>query len=136
MNIDSTYDNSDLLTNSYSENANGSKNYWHWKSIDIKFKPPYYYAMVCCVRVSPNLLCKIKNYANKYHTLFFLEALFPTMCKVNSMKYDTPTEFKNIVYRNDYKDTDIDENNLFHPVKDISKHKYYRDMLKNKVYIE
>ena len=52
------------------------------------------------------------------------------------MKYDTPTEFKNIVYRNDYKDTDIDENNLFHPVKDISKHKYYRDMLKNKVYIE
>jgi len=131
LHIDSTYDNSDLLSNSYTENVNGHKNNWHWNSIDIRLQPPYYAAMVCCVRISSKLLSKIRNYANEYHTLFFLEALFPTICKVNNMKYDTPTEFKNIVYTKNYADRDIDKNNLFHPVKNMTKHNYYRNMLKN-----
>lgn len=88
--------------------------------------------MVCCVRISSNLLSKYKNYANEHSTLFFLEALFPTICKKNNMEYDTPIEFKNIVYRKNYEDKDIDVNNLFHPVKDITKHKHYRDIL-NKI---
>ena len=81
LNIDSKYDNSDLLSNSYYENLNGHKNDWHWDRIDIRFEPPYYCAMVCCVRISSNLLSKIRNYANEHHTLFFLEALFSTICK-------------------------------------------------------
>jgi hypothetical protein len=129
LNIDSKYDNSDLLSNSYCENVNGHKKNWHWHRIDIKFPPPYYSAMVCCVRISSNLLSKFRNYANEHNTLFFLEALFPTICKINNMKYDTPIEFKNIVYRKNYEDKDIDENNLFHPVKDVTMHKHYRDML-------
>ena len=132
LNIDSKYENSDLLSNSYTANISGHKNDWHWYRIDIKFPPPYYGTMVCCVRMSSDLLSKIRNYANTHKTLFFLEALFPTICKRNNMKYDTPTEFKNIVYRKDYEDKDIDKNNLFHPVKDINKHTYYRDMLKIK----
>ena len=135
LHIDSKYDNPDLLSNSYTENVDGNKDDWQWHRIDIRFQPPYYNAMACCVRISSNLLSKIRNYANEHHTLFFLEALFPTICKVNNMKYDTPTEFKNIVYMRTYEDTDIDENNLCHPVKDIAKHKYYRDMLKTKLYI-
>jgi hypothetical protein len=79
--IDSKYDNSDLLSNSYGENVNGHKNDWHWHKIDIKFQPPYYFTMVCCVRMTFNLLSEIKNYANEHNTLFFLEALFPTICK-------------------------------------------------------
>jgi hypothetical protein len=131
LHIDLKYDNYDLLSNSYTENVNGNKNDWMWNSIDIRLQPPYYSAMVCCVRISSNLLSKVKNYANEYHTLFFLEALFPTICKVNNMKYDTPTEFKNIVYTKNYADRDIDKNNLFHPVKNMTKHNYYRNMLKN-----
>lgn len=130
--IDSQYDNSDLLSNSYSENISGHKNDWHWWRININFPPPYYYAMVCGVRISSNLLTKFKNYANEHNTLFFLEALFPTICKINNMKYDTPIEFKNIVYRHNYVNKDIDKNNLFHPVKDITKHKYYRDIINKK----
>jgi hypothetical protein len=133
LRIDSKYDNSDLLSNYYYENINGDRNYWNWKYIDIQLQPPYYCAMVCCVRISSNLLSKIKSYANEHNTLFFLEALFPTICKVNSMNYDTPTEFNNIIYRKNYEDTDIDEINLFHPIKDIAKHKYYRDMLNKKL---
>jgi len=130
LHIDSQYDTSDLLSNYYHENVDGDKNDWHWSAIDIRCQPPYYRAMVCCVRMSSYLLSKIRNYANEHNTLFFLEALFPTICKVNTMKYDTPTEFKNIEYRKNYDDTDIDEHNLFHPVKDIDKHTHYRNILK------
>jgi hypothetical protein len=129
INIDSKYENSDLLSNSYDENINGHKTNWHWGIININFEPPYYNAMVCCVRISSQLLSEIKNYANKYNTLFFLEALFPSICKKYNLEYETPCQLKNIVFRKDYIDTDINKNNLFHPVKDINKHIYYRNML-------
>jgi hypothetical protein len=129
LQIDSKYNDSDLLSDSYNENPDGHKNIWLWDRIDIRFQPPYYSAMVCCVRISSNLLSKFKSYADEHNTLFFLEALFPTICKVNDMKYDTPIEFKNVVYRADYEDKQIDKNNLFHPVKDINRHRYYRDII-------
>lgn len=106
LQIDSKYNNSDLLSNSYYE-KNVNVNSWHWNRIDIKFKPPFYYAMVCCVRISSNLLSKIRNYAAEHKTLLFLEALFPTICKTNNMNYETPTEFSNIIYRTDYEDKDM-----------------------------
>jgi hypothetical protein len=86
--------------------------------------------MVCSIRVSALILYEIKKYANMYNTLFFLEVLFSTICKKNNLQYDTPDEFKTIEYRKDYNDTDINKYNLFHPVKDITKHIYYRNMLK------
>ena len=107
LRIDSKYDNSDLLSNSCGENVNGDKDFWHWHRIDIEFPPPYYCAMVCGIRISSELLSEIRNYANNHLTLFFLEALFPTICKVNNMKYDTPTEFKNIIWNKNYEDTYI-----------------------------
>ena len=99
--------------------------------ININFQPPYYRGMMCCVRISHQLLNNIKNYANEHMTLFFLEALFPTICIKYNLQCDTPYEFKNIVCKKDYIDIDIDENNLYHPIKDITKHIYYRDMLNN-----
>ena len=130
LNIDLKYDNSDLLSREFNNTyISGSKNFWHWDKININLQPPYYRCMVCCVRISSKLLYKIKNYANTHNTLFFLEALFPTICKKNNMKFDTPIEFKNIIYKKTYNDKDIDKINLYHPIKDISKHKYYRDTI-------
>jgi hypothetical protein len=136
LQIDSKYYNSDLLSNTYHENIDGYKNNWQWHRIDIKFSPPYYAAMVCCVRISSKLLSKLRDYANKHNTLFFLEALFPTICKINNMKYDTPIEFENIVYRKNYENTYFDKKKLYHPIKDITKHVYYRNILNKKLYIE
>ena len=136
--IDFKYKDSDLLSSIWRKPyISDERDMWeHWPKIDIKFPPPYYSAMICAIRVTQTLLNKIKDYATEYKVLFFSEALFPTICKMHNLKYDTPTEFNNIVYKKAYKDTDIDENNLFHPVKDIAKHKYYRDMLKTKLYIK
>lgn len=125
-NIDSNYPNSDLLSSSYGVNMTGQKDDWHWSKIDITFSPPYYSAMVCCVRMSSRLLSKIKDYADKYHTLFFIEALFPTMAKKYNLQYDTPPEFTTVTYRKDFTDQDVNANNLFHPIKDITRHKQLR----------
>jgi hypothetical protein len=135
LQIDSKYDKSDLLSREFNNTYNGEeKNFWHWNNININLQPPYYRCMVCGIRVSQNLLYKIRNYANNNKKLFSLEALFPTLCKKYNMTHNAPSELKNIIFRNDYEDSDINENDLFHPVKDITKHKYYRDILKKKIF--
>ena len=131
LRIDSKYDNSDLLSRKFNNTyKSGSRDFWFWRSISINFKPPYYRCMVCGIRVSPKLLYKIRDYANRNKKLFFLEALFPTLCKRNNMIHNTPSEFKNIIFRKNHEDKDINENDIFHPVKDITKHKEFRELFK------
>ena len=68
------------------------------------------------------------NYAKEYNTLFFLEALFPTIAIKNKLKYNNPIEFNNIFYRHNFNEENIDNNNLYHPVKDLTKHIYFRKL--------
>jgi len=128
MYIDSKYKDGDLLSNIYVENSNGHKNDWHWEKININSNPPYYRCMCCIIRVSIQMLYHIKEYANTYKSLFFLEALFPTICKGNNLKIYTPEEFINVQFRKDYTIYDINELNLYHPVKDMENHILFRAM--------
>ena len=127
LNIDKQdlYQASDLLTSPYGENLTGRRN-WHWRHIHIEFPPPYYNAMVCAMRVSRALLEKIREYAQSHKTLFFLEALFPTLCKHHNLVYHTPDELKTIVYRARYSLEDVNDTHLYHPIKDLNKHVEYR----------
>ena len=127
--IDYKYNDIDLLSNKYNENLSGDKRYWNWKNINIQFPPPYYHAMVCIVRMSKTMISKIRDYIIKYNTMFFLEALFPTLCIRHKLTYKTPGEFDNIFWRKHFNNNDIDKTLLFHPIKDINKHIYYRDIL-------
>jgi hypothetical protein len=127
-NIDQKYCDSDLLTNHYEENLTGTLEGWyHWYRLNIAVPPPHYHAMCCAVRMSNLLLSKIKEYAITYKKLFYLEALFPTICKHHKLIYDFPDELKNIVYSNTYEISDIDKLNIYHPIKDINVHKLYRN---------
>jgi len=128
LRIDSEYINSDLLSNNYNENTNGEKNTWHWHRINIQYPPPYYSGMMCAVRFSNSMMKCMNDYAKNNNTLFFLEALFPTIAIKNNLKYNNPIQMNNIIYRYDYKEENIDKNNLFHPVKDLTKHIYYRKL--------
>jgi hypothetical protein len=125
LQIDSQYDD-DLLSNNYEINVNGNKNTWHWAGITINYSPPYYNGMMCAVRFSNRMMKCINNYAKKQNELFFLEALFPTVAIKNELKCNTPNEMKNISYRNYFDHEDISEENLYHPVKDLDKHIYFR----------
>jgi hypothetical protein len=126
-NIDSRYSDDDLLSNCYDENTNGEKNSWHWNVISIQqYSPPYYNGMMCAVRISKKLMKYINDYASRHNTLFFLEALFPTIAIKNKLKYSTPAEFVNIHYRNEFKKEHINDTNLYHPVKDVTLHTAFR----------
>jgi hypothetical protein len=120
LNIDKKYPNSDILTDKYEEYDSKRKDYWHWKSImnKIKIDPPYYKTMVCAVRMSKKLLECIGDYAKNHNTLFYLEAMYPTLAKRNKLKYDNPDELSTVVYRKDWKKEDINKTNLYHPIKD------------------
>ena len=128
LQIDSQYLNSDLLSNSCSENTNGEKKTWHWHRINIRYPPPYYCGMMCVVRFSNNMIKCINKYAKDYKTLFFLEALFPTIAIKNKLKCDNPSELRQIYYRQEINEENIDKNNLYHPIKDLSKHIYFRKL--------
>jgi hypothetical protein len=124
--IDNQYLYDDLLCNSYDENIDGNKYFWHWAIIDINFPPPYYNGMMCAVRFSKNMIKCINDYAIENKTLFFLEALFPTIAIKNNLKISTPNEFNNIVFMNHYKKDSINMIHLYHPVKNIDEQKNFR----------
>lgn len=126
LRIDYQYINDDLLSNIFHENSDGNKNTWHWSMINIQYSPPYYDGMMCAVRFSNRMIECINNYAKQQNTLFFLEALFPTIAIKNNLKYNNPNELNNICYRNDFKKENINNNNLYHPVKNLTNHIYFR----------
>ena len=126
MRIDKQYINDDLLSNNYLENSNGNKNTWHWHRINIQYPPPYYSGMMCAVRFSNNMMKCINNYAKEHNTLFFLEALFPTIAIKNNLKYTNPVEFNKIYYKHNFKGERINMTIFYHPVKDLYNHIYFR----------
>jgi len=128
-NIDEKYTNQDILSTEYVENKDGDKTYWNWPWIDIQYSPPYYKGMVCATRLSSNFLKCIKDYATKNNTLFFLEALFPTIAIKNHLNTGFPEELKNIHYRHKFFESDITKENLYHPAKKIINHTLLRDNL-------
>jgi len=128
LNIDKQYPDSDFLSNKYGVNNDNDflSNEWHWNQLDIKFDLPYYNAMVCACRMSQKLLQKIKIYATDHNTLFFLEALFPTITMKYNLIYDTPNELSTIEYRYNFMPHELNKTNLFHPIKDMDKHFIYK----------
>ena len=120
LDIDLQYPDSDLLTADCFEQTMSDP--WHWKAIPIYNIPmPYYRAMVCATRMSATMLTSIYKYANTYQTLFFIEALLPTLAKKNGLVYDSPIELSTIVYRQP-DDIELDETHIFHPIKNIESH--------------
>ena len=129
IDIDNKYTKSDLLSNEYVENLTGDKSIWHWRYVHIDIPPPYYKTMICAVRMSRELLQKIREYTQRYRRLFFIEAMFPTICKRSNLTYDTPSELNTITFDDPVNENNINKVNLFHPVKDINKHVTYRELL-------
>ena len=130
LDIDTKYPESDLLSKGYGENINGDKSQWHWRMIKIDIPPPYYCTMICAVRMSQKMLQRILHYTQAYKQLFFIEAMFSTICKYNNLVYDTPSELSTITWRDTFGDCDINKTNLYHPIKDINTHVKYRQGLK------
>ena len=129
-NIDIKYPCDDLLSNNYGTNNDGNTTEWLWNRITINnILPPYYNGMMCCVRFSKKMLNHVNNYGKNNKTLFFLEAMFPTIAIKNNLVYNTPDEFNEIHYRKDFVITDIIKSNLYHPIKNLEQHITFRNLI-------
>jgi len=129
--IDQRYIDDDLLSNKYNE-SNGDKNTWHWSFIDIKYSPPYYCAMVCAVRFSKKMMECIHNYTLEHGTLGFIEALFPTVAKQNTLKYTVISELAEIHHSYFFTGKNVGKKNIYHPVKNVNKHIEFRKLLEKR----
>ena len=128
LKIDAKYKGDDLLSNKIEHfNHDGNSKEWNWPKIHINLEPPYHGGMMCCVRFSKKMFKCIDTYAKNNNTLFFLEPMFPTLAIKNNLKYSTPPEFETITVQNDFKEEDINEKGLYHPVKDLNTHITFRE---------
>jgi hypothetical protein len=126
-NIDRKFPESDLLTAPYKISTSTSKDWWWWPMINIPFEQPYYNTMVCGLRVSGNLLSKIKTYAQENHRLFYLEVLFSTLAIKNNLVYHIPKQLEQVYFRYDWRY--LSKSNIFHPIKNIESHPEIRATL-------
>lgn len=129
INIDKKYKDADLLSNEIIKNNKRNNREWLWSRIKINGDLPYYKGMMCAVRMSRSLLSCIKVYATKNKTLYFLEALFPTICSKHGLKGRSIEELQNIYYRHTFAVDDLNKNELFHPMKDITAHEKFRSLM-------
>lgn len=138
VNLDIKYPSQDLIANcDFKKSKSDKNNDWVWCLIDIKIERPWYAGMMCATRLSTLLLQGIRWYALKYNTLFFLEALFPTMTSYFKLSYVQPNELTTVTYRDVFfedKECKKDkeylqiETHIFHPMKDLNKHKELRNI--------
>ena len=132
-NLDGLYVNIDLIANCdfKSQTTNNIAEVpWLWHQIDINIMKPHYSGMMCITRLSNRLIQKIKWYAATYKTLFFLEALFPTLVSHFSLSCAQPEELVTVTFRDAFfedldniKDEDLKRltTHIFHPIKDLNK---------------
>jgi len=117
----------DLLAPAHNKRS-GTYQDWHWKSIESNIDPPHFYSMVCCIGVSKQLIDKIIEHKNKVGSFFFTEAMFNTIAEQNRLIVKTPKELSSVVAMGDWElwHFRLFKNNIFHPVKNIEEHNYYR----------
>lgn len=154
--IDAQYEGYGILAQSCTERQQ-SRSWNHWTNTQINFvplyestapgnrtrrvlrylsrlsayvqSPPHFKSMVCAIRISNTLLGHIADYADKNKTLFFLEALFPTVAMQYSLPYGTPRELQTILFRHDWTGQNVNKTQLFHPVKDVELHQVFRKVI-------
>ena len=118
--IDRQYPVSDLLCADKERESLPDEWQWFWPAIHIEFSRPYFHAPICATRMSKRLLKEITDYAEMHRTLFFIEAMFPTLCVHHQLLYDIPKELKDTIrWRHDWNTTNTDRVRIFHPIKDM-----------------
>jgi hypothetical protein len=124
--IDAIHPTTHLLCNETETNIEGYNREWHWHQAVPYFKLPWLKAMVCCCRLSQQLLEHIDTFVQQKTKLTFIECMFPTLAYQHNMTIATPQEFSNIHWRNDWTNFQLNPRYLYHPFKNIEDHTIIR----------
>jgi len=120
--IDAAYGlDADLICASNTIKKHGDDGvYWsQWPKIEGRIDLPWAYSMICAVRVSPDLLALVRDYAAEKGRLLFDEALFNTLALHKGLRVETPPELANITFtfcEFPYEKI-VDARHLYHPVR-------------------
>jgi hypothetical protein len=132
MDLDDQFPESDLICNQVTTKAEEPKNHtWKWwgSVLEATGKENYtfYRGMMCACRVSQKVLHEIGEFVKRKKTLFFIEALFPTVTHYLKGTVTFPLELGNIVFQYHWNLTNIvSKRHLYHPVKNIQSHLDFR----------
>jgi hypothetical protein len=76
------------------------------------------------------MLQQVLEHKNKIGSFFYAEAMFNTIAHQKGLTIRTPKELASVVAMGNWGMSDfrIFRNNIFHPVKDIERHNFYRLM--------
>jgi len=126
LRIDAKYPDYDLLSKDLDERNDRDGWFW-WQFINIKLECTHYKSAMCAGRVSAKLLEEIRLYAVSNKELFFAEALFTTIAKAKCKGESCycPAELQTLNVGHDYTADPgfvLNKDNLYHHVKNISKH--------------
>lgn len=145
-NIDNKYHNIDLLTPKIVD-VNIRK--WGWGRVLLKkqffnlrktcndkyFDYDKYMkrkkVMTCGIRLSKKYMSYINNFVNKNNTLFMDEIFFMYIGILNNVIIREAKELSTITWNNKWKERDININNMYHPIKNFEKQKFFRKNLKH-----
>lgn len=150
-NIDNKYNNNiDFLTPtvSWGENNSAFYNFYWYPLIELQFywlkkktkidyfdvknkDIPRWKTMTCACRLSKKFMDKISIFVNKYGTLFMDEVFYIYIAKYNQLNIKEIPELNNQRVGNDFIYTDININNIYHPIKCFTNQHLYRNKLKD-----
>jgi len=122
---------SDLVVPHHTINLSGNTSIWHWSKTIGKFIPPWSCSMVNVIGLSRRLLTAINEYVRWRGEVPFHEFFFNTLAMQLNMNIVTPTELNTILYEANHNLFDVyrHPNNLLHPLKDLSKHNKWHELL-------
>ena len=128
--LDERYPTADLICKENIRKEDDPDFGW-WGDAEYNMDGPYYHSMVCAARLSRRLLNSITDFVQMKGRLVFIEIMFNTLAVQEKMNIVTPGELSTIIWRHDWTPDIMDENHLYHPIKDMRRQKDYRDVLKN-----
>jgi len=132
LDIDTTYPDADLIAKQNVKKEDDPGFGWWHEADDTTLEQPIYRSMVCATRLSRALLNKIVDFVRMNDHLIFIEILFNTIVSNEGMKLVMPEQLSTIIWRWDWTPEALDDNHMFHPIKDVSLHRDYRDRLDQK----
>ena len=135
INVDQKYQNADLVSASNYLNFDGAFDSWSWWGhIPKDILPlPWAHSMVCAVRLSGNLIMKLKEFIasivshqEQKPPLLFIEFIFHTLALHERLTVVAAEELSGITWRRQWESSDMNLFTLYHPVKQIELHNQFR----------
>ena len=126
--LDQRYPTTDLVTKQHVKDSE-DPSFEFWYDGDGKMERPFYRSLVCSTRVSRRLFQKVKELHDEKKTLCFIEIMFNTLAVKNEFSIENPSELQTIIFRHTWTEGTVNENQLFHPIKDTALHDVYRERL-------